>query len=319
MPELPEVHTTVVELERLIVGKTLLNVWSGYDSPHYYGKEQVKDPAYFKKFKAQILGSTIIGTSRIGKNVLIHLDIGSTILVHMKMTGHLLFGNYSYNKKEKKWNAVGKGPLKDDKWNGFIRMVFSFTDSTRLALSDLRKFAKVQLIKTDELHNHPELLDLGPDPLSETFTLSTFKERMRSRASGKIKQVLMDQNLIAGVGNIYSDEALWLAEIHPTTIVKKLNDAQLKKLFRAVQEILKKELILKETQLLITEHLQEPPGNFTTNTKCIDEPENLAHEKVAPEPSNVLLLEDAAHIFVTPAKSNILNEWKKLRPIKRKK
>jgi len=262
MPELPEVHTTVVELERLIVGKTLLNVWSGYDSPHYYGKEQVKDPAYFKKFKAQILGSTIIGTSRIGKNVLIHLDIGSTILVHMKMTGHLLFGNYSYNKKEKKWNAVGKGPLKDDKWNGFIRMVFSFTDSTRLALSDLRKFAKVQLIKTDELHNHPELLDLGPDPLSETFTLSTFKERMRSRASGKIKQVLMDQNLIAGVGNIYSDEALWLAEIHPTTIVKKLNDAQLKKLFRAVQEILKKGIDFKGDSTSDYRTPSGTPGEF---------------------------------------------------------
>jgi len=262
MPELPEVHTTVVELERLIVGKTLLNVWSGYDSPHYYGKEQVKDPAYFKKFKAQILGSTIIGTSRIGKNVLIHLDIGSTILVHMKMTGHLLFGNYSYNKKEKKWNAVGKGPLKDDKWNGFIRMVFSFTDSTRLALSDLRKFAKVQLIKTDELHNHPELLDLGPDPLSETFTLSTFKERMRSRASGKIKQVFMDQNLIAGVGNIYSDEALWLAEIHPTTIVKKLNDAQLKKLFRAVQEILKKGIDFKGDSTSDYRTPSGTPGEF---------------------------------------------------------
>ena len=262
MPELPEVHTTVVELERLIVGKTLLNVWSGYDSPHYYWKEQVKDPAYFKKFKEQILGSTIIGTSRIGKNVLIHLDIGSTILVHMKMTGHLLFGNYSYNKKEKKWNAVGKGPLKDDKWNGFIRMVFSFTDSTRLALSDLRKFAKVQLIKTDELHNHPELLDLGPDPLSETFTLSTFKERMRSRASGKIKQVLMDQNLIAGVGNIYSDEALWLAEIHPTTIVKKLNDAQLKKLFRAVQEILKKGIDFKGDSTSDYRTPSGTPGEF---------------------------------------------------------
>jgi len=239
MPELPEVHTTVTELGKLIVGKTILNVWSGYDSPHYYGKDQVKDPAYFKKFKEAILGTTIIGTSRIGKNVLIHLDTGDTILVHMKMTGHLLYGNYSYNKEERTWTAVGDGPLKHDKWNGFIRMVFSFTDSTRMALSDLRKFAKVQLIKTTTLEEHPELLDLGPDPLSDTFTLPIFKEQIRKRSTGKIKQVIMDQALVAGVGNIYSDEALWLAEIHPTTLVKKLNDAQCKKLFRAIQEVLK--------------------------------------------------------------------------------
>jgi formamidopyrimidine-DNA glycosylase len=235
MPELPEVHTTVTELGKLIVGKTILNVWSGYDSPHYYGKEQVKDPAYFKKFKEAILGATITSTSRIGKNVLIHLNTGDTILVHMKMTGHLLFGNYSYNKEERTWTAVGDGPLRSDKWNGFIRMVFSFTDSTRMALSDLRKFAKVQLINTEELGRHPEL----PDPLSETFTLSIFKNQLRKRPTGKIKQVLMDQELVAGVGNIYSDEALWIAGIHPTRLIKKLNDAEFKKLFRAIQEILK--------------------------------------------------------------------------------
>jgi formamidopyrimidine-DNA glycosylase len=157
----------------------------------------------------------------------------------MKMTGHLLFGNYSYNKEERTWTAVGDGPLKNDKWNGFIRMVFSFTDSTRMALSDLRKFAKVQLINTQELERHPELLDLGPDPLSETFTLSIFKDQLRKRPTGKVKQVLMDQELVAGVGNIYSDEALWIAGIHPTRLIKKLNDAEFKKLFRAIQEILK--------------------------------------------------------------------------------
>lgn len=262
MPELPEVHTTVTELGKLIVGKRILNVWSGYDSPHYYGTEQIKDPKYFAWFKQSTLGATITGTSRLGKNVLIHLDTGATILVHMKMTGHLLFGNYSYNKKEKKWHAVDPGPLKHDAWNGFIRMVISFDDSTRLALSDLRKFAKVQLIPTETLATHKELEELGPDPLTDTFTPAQFKAQLRKRSNGKVKQVLMDQSLIAGVGNIYSDEALWLAEIRPTTLIKNLNDARLKKLFRAVQEILKKGIDFKGDSTSDYRTPSGVPGSF---------------------------------------------------------
>lgn len=240
MPELPEVHTTVTELGTLIVGKTISDIWNGYDSPHFYGKEQVKDPKYFARFKKAVVGSTITGTSRIGKHVLIHLSTGATIVVHMKMTGHLLYGAYAFSKKENTWTAVNAGPLKDDKWNGFIRMMFSFTDDTHLALSDLRKFAKVTLVATSTLHDHPEFFELGPDPLSADFSVAHFKTQLLKRPTGKIKQVLLDQTLIAGIGNIYSDEALWLAQIHPTTPVNKLTATQFKKLYASVQEILKK-------------------------------------------------------------------------------
>lgn len=240
MPELPEVHTTATELGGLIVGKTIVDIWNGYDSPHFYGKEQVKDPKYFARFKKAVLGSTIVGTGRIGKHVLIHLDTDATIVVHMKMTGHLLYGVYTHDNKAHVWTAVHAGPLKDDKWNGFIRMVFSFSDGTHLALSDLRKFAKVTLIATNTLHEHPEFLELGPDPLHTDFTVEQFKTQIRKRPTGKIKQVLLDQTLIAGIGNIYSDEALWLAHIHPTTPVNKLTATQINKLYTSVQEVLKK-------------------------------------------------------------------------------
>ncbi|MEY2641170.1 MAG: hypothetical protein RL150_563 [Candidatus Parcubacteria bacterium] len=239
MPELPEVHTTATELRKLVVGKTIADVWGGYNSPHYYGKEQVKDPVYFKTFKKEVIGTTITDTGRVGKNVLIHLNTGKTILVHMKMTGHLLYGVYTYSTKQATWFATEEGPLRDDPWNGFIRLVFSFSDGTHLALSDLRKFAKVTLLSTNELETHPDLAVLGPDPLEQTFSYKIFSERLKQRPRTPVKQALMDQTLIAGVGNIYSDEALWLAGINPHTPVAALSPAEMKKLFTAVQNILK--------------------------------------------------------------------------------
>lgn len=239
MPELPEVHTTATELRKLVVGKTITDVWSDYNSPHYYGKEQVKDPVYFKHFKKAVTGAAITATGRVGKNVLIHLSNDQTMLVHMKMTGHLLYGTYAYTKKTNTWHATEPGPLRDDPWNGFIRLVFSFDDGTHLALSDLRKFAKVTLIPTAELEAYADIAPLGPDPLSDTFSYNIFYERLTTRPRTPIKQALMDQRLIAGVGNIYSDEALWLAQVNPHTPVDAIPPASMQKLFEAVQHILK--------------------------------------------------------------------------------
>lgn len=247
MPELPEVHTTASDLNRLIVGKKIKDIWTIYDSPHYYGKEQIKDPKYFNKLKKEVVNKKVISVSRIAKNVLINLEKDLTIVVHMKMTGHLLYGKYSYNKKENEWKATKKGPLRDDKWNGWIRLVFTLSNNNHLALSDLRKFAKIILVKTSEIHNHKDFKLLGPDPilLKKKFTKDLFKERINLLPKGKIKTVLMNQNIISGIGNIYSDEALWLSNIHPEKIVSKLKEEEIKNLYKNCLHVLKRGINFK--------------------------------------------------------------------------
>ncbi len=155
----------------------------------------------------------------------------------MKMTGHILHGKYSYNKKEDKWNADEEGPLKDS-FNQFIRFVLVFSDKTELALSDMRKFAKVHFIKTNEMDE--VFAETGPEPLEKSFDLNKFKERLNVRKTGRIKNVLMDPEIIAGIGNIYSDEILWKASLHPEEKVQDIPNKYFPLMYKATIEVLRK-------------------------------------------------------------------------------
>src|SRR5205085_370515 len=105
---------------------------------------------------------------------------------------------------------------------------------------DLRKFAKVTLLETKTLHESVHLKDLGPEPLDKSFEYKTFKSQLLKRSLGKVKTVLMDQSLISGIGNIYSDEILWRASVHPLSIVGRIPEKNLKMMFTAMKETLKK-------------------------------------------------------------------------------
>ena len=131
----------------------------------------------------------------------------------------------------------------EEKVNTYIHLMFFLDSGKMLALSDLRKFAKVELWKTEELKNSKEFKKLGPEPLAKNFTFKRFKEALKKK-KGKIKQVLMNQEIIAGIGNIYSDEVLWLVKIHPFKNVSELNEEELKKIYNAIQRILKKAIEL---------------------------------------------------------------------------
>ncbi|MDO8482509.1 MAG: DNA-formamidopyrimidine glycosylase family protein [bacterium] len=259
MPELPEVHTTATMLNKLIGGLGIVSVWTDYDSTYHRGKDNIKDPRFFRDFSKKITGAQFTKINRCGKNVLLELDNGQTVLIHMKMTGHLLYGKYSkvkslklkarpYRtgsdtfgrvKSEERWEAAEKGVLQDFR-NQFIHFVISLSDGKHLVLSDMRKFAKVTLISTDKLGTSEHLKDIGPEPLEPSFTFEKFHERLTTKPRGKIKQVLMNPEVIAGIGNIYSDEMLWLADIHPLSTTAKVPDSALRGLFMAMKEILKK-------------------------------------------------------------------------------
>jgi len=262
MPELPEVHTTATMLNKLISSLKISDVWTDYGGKIHEGKDNIKDPKFFRKFRVETVGAKIKNVNRRGKNVLINLSNNQTILVHMKMTGQLLYGTYRRNVKWKSqngkfrsanrklyskpqtlnpspWTAIEPKEL-NDPYSRFVHFVISFTNGKHLALSDVRKFAKITLLSTSTAHTSSHLANTGPEPLEKSFSLGKFKSRLLTRPKGKIKQVLMDPKVIAGIGNIYSDEILWKSGVHPLSIVSKIPEQKIKIMFDSMKLILKK-------------------------------------------------------------------------------
>lgn len=238
MPELPEVETIVRDLNQFqpfLIGAVFFDVWTDFP-------KIVKKPKDFEKFRKEIKEKKIEKIWRRGKNIIFDLSENKSLLVHQKLTGHLLLGKWEF--KNGKWQSKISGPLTDDPMNKFLHLVFFLNNGWMLALSDLRKFAKVELWKSDELLNSKEFTSLGPEPLEKDFTFEKFKKIFKKK-KGKIKQVLMDQTVIAGIGNIYSDEILWEAKVHPLKQVQQLNEEELKTIYQVMKRILKKAIELK--------------------------------------------------------------------------
>ena len=237
MPELPEVQTTVNGLNATVKGQKIIDVWTSYKSSHKMHLGSIKEPKFFTDFKKKVKNQKIINSERRAKNILIHLTGGNTILIHMKMTGHLLYGKYKFSKGA--WTS-NENKFLADPFNGHIRLVFILDNKKHLAFSDMRKFAKVTLIETAKLDESLHVFHLGPEPLSPSFTCKIFKAQLLKRPKGKVKQILMDQTLIAGIGNIYSDEILWRAGVHPMSGPEKIPEKNMKLMYKATKVTLKR-------------------------------------------------------------------------------
>lgn len=245
MPELPEVHTTVTGLQRVLPRLVIQDVWTDLAKknqviPHF--KNTLKDETFYTQFKKTIIGKKILSVERRAKNILINISGDHTILIHMKMTGHLLFGEYEYNKKKNVWSVSSreKNDFLRDPYNRFIHAVFSFSNGKHLVFCDSRKFGKITLIDTRSAHHTPHLSTIGPEPLDDTFSLEVFMKQLLKHPSAKIKQALLDQKIIAGIGNIYSDELLWLACVRPDRRVSMLSNSEFRKMYTSMKEILLK-------------------------------------------------------------------------------
>ncbi len=244
MPELPEVQTTVDGINRRTKGQTITAVWTDFAVPHpikqYVGT--LKDEKFYKSFQKTVVGATILKAERRAKNILIHLSNGYTVLIHMKMTGHMMYGQYDFDKKQNKWmpSEGEKNEALKDPYNRFIHVVFPLSSDKQLVLSDARKFAKVTLIKTAELFDSVHLKHHGPEPLNKSFTLKEFKERVSKRKNAPIKQVLLDPKIVAGVGNIYGDELLWEAGVHPLRPVKNISEKEFALMYTAMKNVLQR-------------------------------------------------------------------------------
>jgi formamidopyrimidine-DNA glycosylase len=243
MPELPEVHTTVTGLQKVLPRLSIVDIWTDLWSSARLSKNTIKDRDYFPYFKKYVIGKKVLQVRRRAKHILIDLDNGFTMIIHMKMTGHLMYGKYkqnkNYNGREWPWLPVEKESPLLDPYNRHIHVVFTLSNNHHLAFCDSRKFGTIVVEKTDTLHTE-RLRHLGPEPLETTFTQNNFKERLMKSPARAIKTVLMDQSIIAGIGNIYSDEMLHRAHILPTRQPKTLNETEWKLLFKAMKEVLLK-------------------------------------------------------------------------------
>ena len=249
------------------MGHTIVDVWTDLSKkvvsrPDYH--DTIKYLPFFKNFSKTVCGKKVISVERRAKNILINVEGNNTILIHLKMTGHLLYGKYEYDKKNNSWSVSPKeknNALRDP-YNRFIHFVFTFNNGKHLAFCDSRKFGKITLINTKEAHLSNHIKKLGLEIFEKSFNLKKFKEQLLKKPNGKIKTVLMDQTLIVGIGNIYSDEALWLSGIHPNSIVSKLHQKDLKNLFGAVKVVLKKGIDFGGDSMSDYRRIDGTPGKF---------------------------------------------------------
>ena len=254
MPELPEVETIIRDLNNRtlnVLGARFLDVWT--DNP-----KMIKKPRNFSEFKKLIKNKEIKRIWRRGKNIIFELAGGLSLLIHQKMTGHLLIGNWEL--KSGNWEPFNKGPLIEPV-NRYIHLMFWLSGGLMLALSDLRKFAKAELWKTQDLKESKAFKNFGPEPLERSFTAQKLKEIFKCR-KGKIKQVLMDQSVIAGIGNIYADEILWQVKINPLKDVSQLSEEEVKDIYRAIKEDLKKGVKLRGTSIADFRNIKGESGFY---------------------------------------------------------
>jgi len=204
MPELPEVETIARQLRaRGVEGLEILSVKVGW--------ARTVEPLSATSFSRQVQGTTIDQISRVGKWMLFSLGSGKTIMIHLRMSGSFSMEPGRYD-----------------------RIILKLSGGLSLYYRDTRKFGRWKLVEDpDEIVGK-----LGPDALTRQFTRKYFNEALRRRHR-MIKPLILDQSVVAGLGNIYADEALWEAKIHPGRLSGSLSDAELETLFKAIKHVLK--------------------------------------------------------------------------------
>lgn len=225
MPELPEVETVRRGLVELIVGKVISGI-ECLDSPKSFPNDTASVQAF-------CMSATITNVRRRAKVLLIDLSTDYTLVIHLKMTGQLVFrGEQNFGAGHPNDSLIGDLPDRS------TRVVITFSDDSHLYFNDQRKFGWIKLFPTLEVPNIDFMQKVGPEPLEESFTAEAFIPRIRRRNNTTIKAAILDQTVLAGVGNIYADESLWGAKIHPGSRVRDVADEKLAELLNEIQYVM---------------------------------------------------------------------------------
>ena len=225
MPELPEVETVRQGLSELLPKHVIVGVTSSYD------KSFPNAPADVTAF---LIGARVTAVKRRAKVLMVELTTNYTLLVHLKMTGQLVYradDGIRFGAGHPNHSLIGDLPDRSTR-------VSLQLDGAQLFFNDQRRFGWMRLLPTSEVPNIDFFKKVGPEPLAADFTPIDFRERLQKRPNTTIKAALLDQTVIAGVGNIYADESLWGAKIHPATRVKDVSTVKLNALYTALRDVL---------------------------------------------------------------------------------
>lgn len=224
MPELPEVETVRRGLLTLLPGHSVKKVT--HDSP----KSFPNAPNDVEQF---LVGAKITDVRRRAKVLMIDLGTNYSLVIHLKMTGQIVYrGKTAFGAGHPNDSLIGRLPDRS------TRVTFELDKGAHLFFNDQRKFGWVRLIPTLEIPNIDFMKKVGPEPLEDAFTAAEFIKRLQRRKNTTIKAAILDQTVLAGVGNIYADESLWGAKIHPATRVKDVPENKLKKLFTEIRAVM---------------------------------------------------------------------------------
>ncbi|WP_068469437.1 bifunctional DNA-formamidopyrimidine glycosylase/DNA-(apurinic or apyrimidinic site) lyase [Candidatus Protochlamydia phocaeensis] len=219
MPEMPEVHTILTDLEQAgLVGRKI-------EHADIFWPRTISTPDA-NTFCQHVRHQTIIGLDRRGKYLIFHLSNHLYLLAHLRMTGKLML-------------MPPDVPL-----SPYVRLQFRLDNQQELRFHDTRKFGRWYLV-----HHLDEVIGkIGPEPLGPDFSLEAFKRLLKGRKRA-LKPLLLDQSFLAGLGNIYVDEALWEAGLHPLQPANQLNAQEAKKLYDGIRHVLKRGIESRGTTL----------------------------------------------------------------------
>ena len=224
MPELPEVETVRRGLHELIISRTIKSVH--HDTPKSF-------PNASADVQAFLIDASITDIRRRAKVLMIDLSTAYTLVIHLKMTGQLVYrGDSVFGAGHPNESLIGELPDRS------TRVTLAFADGSKLFFNDQRKFGWMKLMPTIEVPNIDFMKKVGPEPLEADFTSEEFAARFARRAKTSIKAAILDQTVIAGVGNIYADESLWGAKIHPKRLVNTISSAEYELLYTELRAVM---------------------------------------------------------------------------------
>jgi formamidopyrimidine-DNA glycosylase len=224
MPELPEVETVRRGLNTLIIGKVIKTI------EHDWPKGFPNSPDDIKAFA---IGARIQTVRRRAKVLIIDLSTEYSFVVHLKMTGQMVFrGEQVFGAGHPNDSLIGELP------DSSTRVTLTFSDGSKLFFNDQRKFGWMKLMPTVEIPNIDFMKKVGPEPLEADFTAEQFKERFMRRKKSSIKAALLDQTVVAGIGNIYADESCWRAKVDPRRLVADLTESEWQALYNGGRDVM---------------------------------------------------------------------------------
>lgn len=242
MPELPEVQTVVSQLKEKVIGKKIIDV-------------EIRKKRLFQGRKEDVVSAGIVGARRRAKMVCLDLDNGFHLLFHLKMSGQIIF-------RDDSGRYGGGHPIPNINKslpNKMTHIIFKFADGSKLFFNEQRQFGWIKVL--DDRGLKKEFDKYGIEPFSKEFTYNGFLRLFKKRKRSKIKQVLLDQKLVCGIGNIYASEICFEARVMPDRLVGDLSSSELKRIYDSIRPILKKAIDNQGTSMDLYVNLDGSAGN----------------------------------------------------------